>query len=243
MNFYLGDKIHRNVLLNCDHGMMIVNRFDCNENQIGHSQWLLDHGNCSTVEAWKCINSLTHIEDPVIFDIGANIGTFTTWISKSFIKGKIYCFEPQHTVFQQLAGNIAINNLYNVFTYNLALGSENTFIEYDEPDYFSNNDFGIFSLVRKRDMKITKNKIVVQVLTLDTFMSSYKVDKINLMKVDVEGMDLDVLLGAKDTIKKFRPKILIEHYDNETSIKKEITHFLSPFGYEFEIIGNNLLAH
>ena len=50
----LGDKVHRNVLLSCDHGLMIVNRFDCNQEQVGHGQWLLDHGNTSTIEAFNC---------------------------------------------------------------------------------------------------------------------------------------------------------------------------------------------
>ena len=66
-----------------------------------------------------------YFEPKSILDIGANIGTFTTWLSKAFPNGKIYSFEPQRAVFQMLSGNVAINNLYNVYTHNIALGEEN----------------------------------------------------------------------------------------------------------------------
>ena len=243
MNLNIGDKRHRNVLLSCDHGLMIINRFDCNHEQVGHGQWLLDHGNCSTVEALRCFQSLQGIENPVIFDVGANIGTFATLMAKTYSSGKIYCFEPQHSVFQQLAGNISINNMYNVFTYNMALGKENTYKEFYQPDYFSNNDFGTFSLVDETKLKTTAEKIVVEIKTLDSFVKIYKIEKIDLIKIDAEGMDLDVLSGGIESINTFRPKLFIEHCDNRKTIKDELLFFLKPFGYHFDTIGNNLLAY
>jgi FkbM family methyltransferase len=199
MIFNIGDKVHRNVLLSCDHGLMIVNRFDCNNEQVGHGQWLLDHGNTSTIEAANCYNAIKEFSEPIIFDIGANIGTFTTWMARAFPNGKIYSFEPQRAVFQMLSGNAAINNLYNVYTHNIGLGKENTKIEFDEPNYFQKNDFGTFSLVENIITEKTKNKIVVQIQTLDWFLEYYKVPKVHLLKIDVEGMDLDVLSGGYNT--------------------------------------------
>lgn len=239
----IGDKIHRNILVSCDHGLMIVNRFDCNHEQVGHGQWLLDHGNCSTVEASSCVQVLKNINLPIIFDVGANIGTFTTWMAKAFPSSKIYCFEPQHAVFQQLAGNIALNNLYNVYTYNIALGSFIEYVELYQPDYFQNFDFGTFSIVKQDNIPRTTEKNVIQVLTVDKFMEIYKVPRLDLLKIDAEGMDLQVLLGASYAIKSFRPKIFVEHFDNITSLKNDIELFLKPFGYKFDSIGNNLLAY
>lgn len=242
MVFNIGDKIHRNVLLSCDHGLMIVNRFDCNHEQVGHGQWLLDHGNTSTIEAYNCYKSIKEFSEPVIFDIGANIGTFTTWMAKAFPNGKIYSFEPQRQVFQMLSGNAAINNLYNVYTYNIGLGKENTKIEFEEPNYFEKNDYGTFSLVENVIKKTTNNKIVVQINTLDWFVEYYNIPKIHLLKIDVEGMDLDVLMGATKTIKKHFPVIFIEHSDNRKSIIKNIKIFLDEYEYEYETIGNNVLC-
>lgn len=242
MIFNIGDKVHRNVLLSCDHGLMIVNRFDCNSEQVGHGQWLLDHGNTSTIEAANCYNSIKEYSEPIIFDIGANIGTFTTWMARAFPNGKIYSFEPQRAVFQMLSGNAAINNLYNVYTYNIGLGKENTKVEFDEPNYFQKNDFGTFSLVENIITEKTKNKIVVQIQTLDWFLEYYKVPKVHLLKIDVEGMDLDVLSGGYNTIKKHLPVIFIEHCDNRKSIIDPIKEFLDQFDYGYQMIGNNVLC-
>jgi FkbM family methyltransferase len=242
MVFNIGDKVHRNVLLSCDHGLMIVNRFDCNQEQVGHGQWLLDHGNTSTIEAYNCYQSIKEFSEPVIFDIGANIGTFTTWMAKAFPKGKVYSFEPQRQVFQMLSGNAAINNLYNVYTYNIGLGKENTKVEFEEPNYFEKNDFGTFSLVQDIITEKTNNKIVVQINTLDWFVECYKIPKVHLLKVDVEGMDLDVLIGGSKTIKKHLPIIFIEHCDNRKTILEDIKKFLNQYEYNYEIIGNNVLC-
>jgi FkbM family methyltransferase len=242
MVFNIGDKVHRNVLLSCDHGLMIVNRFDCNQDQVGHGQWLLDHGNTSTIEAYNCYQSIKDYSEPIIFDIGANIGTFTTWMSKAFPKGKVYSFEPQRQVFQMLSGNAAINNLYNVYTYNIGLGKENTKVEFEEPNYFEKNDFGTFSLVENVISQTTNNKIVVQINTLDWFVEYYNIPKVHLLKIDVEGMDLDVLIGGQNTIKKHFPIIFIEHSDNRKSIIAEIKNFLDTFEYEYHTIGNNVLC-
>jgi FkbM family methyltransferase len=242
MVFNIGDKVHRNVLLSCDHGLMIVNRFDCNDNQVGHGQWLLDHGNTSTVEASMCFQTIQHINAPIIFDVGANIGTFTTWISKAFPNGKVYSFEPQRSVFQMLCGNIAINNLYNVYTHNMALGKKNEKLKFYEPDYFSKNDFGTFSLIEEVISEKSKDEVVVQVNTLDWFVEYYEIPKIDLIKIDVEGMDMDVLIGARNTIKTFKPIIFIEHNDNRKSVLDTIKNYLNEFEYDYELIGNNVLC-
>lgn len=241
MIFSIGDKVHRNVLLSCDHGLMIVNRFDCNHENVGHGQWLLDHGNASTIEAANCFAAIKDLNEPIIFDIGANIGTFTTWIAKAFPNGKVYAFEPQRAVFQILSGNAAINNLYNVYTYNIGLGKVNTKIEFEEPNYFSNNDFGMFSLVEKMVTE-SKDKIVVQINTLDWFLEYYNVPKVHLLKIDVEGMDLDVLIGGTNTIKKHLPVIFIEHCDNRKTILEDIKKFLDQFNYGYTVIGNNVMC-
>lgn len=241
MIFNIGDKVHRNVLLSCDHGLMIVNRFDCNHENVGHGKWLLDHGNASTIEAANCFAAIKDLNEPIIFDIGANIGTFTTWIAKAFPNGKVYAFEPQRAVFQILSGNAAINNLYNVYTYNIGLGKVNTKIEFEEPNYFSNNDFGMFSLVEKMVTE-SKDKIVVQINTLDWFLEYYNVPKVHLLKIDVEGMDLDVLIGGTNTIKKHLPVIFIEHCDNRKTILEDIKKFLDHFDYGYTVIGNNVMC-
>lgn len=239
--FSISDKIRRNVLVSSDHGTMIVNRFDCNHEQVGHGQWLLDHGSASSIEANETYKALIGVKDPIIFDVGANIGTYTTWMAKLLPQSKIYCFEPQRIVFQMLCGNIAINNFDNCYTYNMAVGKSCDFIEIDEPNYFSKEDFGIFSLIEDKIIEKSGNKYTIPLISLDFFMESYRIEKIDFIKIDVEGMDIDVLLGAKKTIETHNPTIFIEHSDNKRSILDKIIDHMGIDDYHYTTIGNNLL--
>lgn len=240
-SFHIDNYPKRNVLVNTDQGTMIINRFDCNSERVGHGQWLLDHGNCNTLEVNDIWQAIKHITEPIIFDVGANIGTIGLWLAKIFNLGKIYCFEPQRQVFYQLCGNISLNNLYNIEAFNVALSNNETYIKVKEPNYFENNDFGTFSLVQKV-INTTNNDLIVPTNTIDNFVKIHQINNLNLLKIDAEGMDLLVLDGAKETIDMFAPVIYIEHYDNKVSRLEEITNFLSDFNYHFEKRNNNLLC-
>lgn len=236
----IGDSPKRNVLVACDHGIMIVNRFDSNDKGVGQGQWIMDHGNASTVEAFHTIELLKSTT-PIIFDIGANIGTYATWVAKKYPFGKIYCFEPQRLVFQMLCGNLALNNFDNVYAYNYGLSDSNNIIEISEPNYNILNNFGSFSLV---DNSITRtdNTYQVQLYTLDNFISMYKIPNVDFLKIDCEGMDYNVLVGATNTIKKFKPKILIEYKTDWSDDKDKIITFLNQFNYDYIFQERNIIA-
>lgn len=238
---HIGNSVKRNILVNTDQGLMIVNRFDSNHENVGHGQWLLDHGNCNTVEVNECYQSIKHLIDPVIFDVGCNIGTISIWLSKIFPKGTINSFEPQRQVFYQFCGNISINNLYNVNAFNLALGSEEKFISFKEPDYFNNNDFGTFSLIEEK-IPTTDKQCNVFCTTLDKFVDNYGTTRLDLLKIDAEGMDLEILKGSIKVLETFSPVVYIEHCDNRTSILEDIKSFLKQFNYNFDVRKNNLLC-
>jgi len=240
--FHLGNKVSRNILVSTDQGIMIVNRFDFDTNGLaGHSKWLMDHGNSDTVEINYCVQSIRHVVDPVIFDVGANIGTFSIWFSKIFQSGRIYSFEPQKQIFYQLCGNISLNNLYNIDAYNIGLGSKNDYITIKEPDYFSNHDYGVFSLIEEK-ITTTQRDVTVEIITLDNFVKINHIKKLDLLKIDAEGMDLDVLKGATQSIENFFPVIFIEHCDNRTSNLENLKNFLKQYDYYFDVLGNNLLC-
>jgi FkbM family methyltransferase len=241
--FFLNDKIRRNVLVASDQGLMIINRFDRNEKLVGSGQFLLDHGNTCSVEANACFDVLTGIKNPVIFDVGANIGTFSSWMSMLIPGSKIYAFEPQRLIFQIFCGNMAINNFYNVHAYNLALGENISRLIINEPDYDTPTDFGTFSLVDKNRIKTTNETAFVDIIPVDFFTAKEQITRIDLLKIDAEGMDLTVLKGAKETLEKFHPSILIEFTDDHTSIYDAIKEFLTPLNYSFEIVADrNLLC-
>lgn len=230
------------MLLSCDHGTMIVNRFDCDKFGNGQSRWLMDHGNVGTEEADACIQSILDVTDPVIFDVGSNIGTWLTWVAHSRPNASIYAFEPQPQVFQIMCGNLAINNIYNVLAYPMALGAESKWIEVDEPNYATHHDFGVFSLVEQKIPDLTARKLHIEIRTVDQIMRDFAIPKLDLMKIDVEGMDIDVLRGAANTINRYRPVIFIEHSDNRRSVKADIQAHMDQYQYSYQQLGNNLLC-
>lgn len=239
--FQINNKIARNILISCDHGLMCINRFDYDSNNVGASKSLLDHGNNCTVEADACIKAIAHIKNPVIFDVGSNIGTFTSWMARYFTGGKVYCFEPQRLVYQILCANIAINNLYNVYAYNSAIGDINARIKILEPNYNIPNDFGTFSLVRNT-IEDKASELIIDIHTIDNFVQINEIEKIDLLKIDTEGMDYSVLLGAKKVLELFRPIIFIEYFDNYENNKDKIESCLLENNYTCNYLGNNILA-
>ena len=78
--------------------------------------------------------------------------------------------------------------------------------------------------------------------TLDWFVDFYSVPQVDFIKIDVEGMDLAVLEGARETIRQHHPYLFIEHYDNRVSILDKLQAFLDEFEYEYDIVQNNLIT-
>jgi FkbM family methyltransferase len=143
----------------------------------------------------------------VILDIGANIGLMTIPFSKMVGQnGKVMSYEPQPEIYRILCGNIAINNLTNVYAHNLAVGDNNNPLFIPKIDYGKSNNFGGISLQNSGETKI--NQIKIDDLSLD---------KLNFMKIDVESMELNVLNGSYYTIKKHRPVIYVENDRKENS--------------------------
>ena len=251
-SYKIGDEPRRNILISCDQGLFVVNRFD--NSPVGVASCLLDHGTNNTVEADITYKLLKDVDRPVVLDVGANIGTYTTWIAR-FIKsrqGVVYCFEPQRLVFQLLCGNLALNNIFNVYPVQIALGKDTGQIEVDEPDYEKTGNFGAFRLdgVRSNQYAVTKQRQHISQVTLDKWVQDNYVPQVDFIKIDTDGLDLDVIYGGLDTIKKHMPSMIVEYINlgssktPETSEqgKKKLSDYLIGLGYNCFVNGDNLLA-
>jgi FkbM family methyltransferase len=157
----------------------------------------------------------------VVVEVGANIGTHTQALSRCVGEtGYVYAYEPQRVVFQTLCANLAVNSIVNVDARPSAAGAEAGFVLIPDIDYAQLGNFGgvdvsSFSSGRK-----------VRKVRLD---DDLELERLDLIKIDVEGMELDVLKGADGLIRRLRPALYVE---NDRSAQSEaLIRHVAGLGY------------
>ncbi len=154
-------------------------------------------------------------DDFIFLDIGSNIGNHVVYFTKILNAKKVYSFEPQKDVFEVLERNIEINNIKDrVQLFNIGIGCNNMNAVIDNiPD----NNSGATSI------KISKNGSI-KMNSIDGLNIN---DKIDFIKIDTEGFEKQVIMGASNLIKNNLPIIWVEISDN----KDFIFRYLKDLGY------------
>lgn len=138
----------------------------------------------------------------IIIDIGAHIGYYTRIFSKLVgKKGVVYAFEPEEENFNLLKKNV--KNLKNVKIIKKALSDREGFIDF----YVSQNNTGLHSVLPS---DLRKNKISMPAQTLDSFVENEKIQKVDLIKMDIEGGEPFALAGAKNLLRQPSLMIIME---------------------------------
>jgi len=172
----------------------------------------------------------------VALDCGANIGIFSMeWARSMEGWGSIIAFEPQERLFYALAGNLAINNLFNVKAWNKAVGAECGIAEIPTVDYCVPNHFGGISMKDGVGSGQSLPKVPVEVLTID----SLQLDRVDFIKLDIEGMEAEALEGARDTVMRSKPFMLCEWH---ITGKEPIEKFMRSVGFQTAYVGMNVFA-
>jgi FkbM family methyltransferase len=155
----------------------------------------------------------------VVVEAGANIGCHTLPIAQVVgASGRVLAFEPQRILNQMLCANLALNAVWNVFAERAAVGAVAGEIGVPPIDYSEPGNFGGVSLGVGAE--------TVQVRTIDEF----HLKRCDLIKIDVEGMELDVLKGAAGTIRRLRPTLYVE---NDRAEKSEaLVRYLDELDYD-----------
>lgn len=183
----------------------------------------------------------------IVFDIGANVGEFSHFLSTIVKDGKIYSFEPQKMVFNILRGSLV--KIRNVHLYNLALsnhaGNSTIYIPIIKGHLSSCeasldlhfNDYSGYERIKKSEEYISKK---IKLATLDDFCDTNEINRIDFIKCDTEGHELEVLQGSEKCISKFRPILLIEifPYVHEGHFE-EVCNHLKEYRYVGYVISDN----
>lgn len=133
-------------------------------------------------------------KDWVIFDCGANIGYYSILFSRLASQGTIYAFEPIYKTHQMLIDNLAYNNVKNAITEPYALGNC--------VGTFKDKIFDIWG----KPPKETEYPF----MTIDAYVEARHIEKIDCIKIDTDSFDFEVLQGAKETLSRFNPYVMVE---------------------------------
>jgi FkbM family methyltransferase len=241
------------VIAATDHGTLIVNRFDQHvmddRTAFGVGFQLLDRTSYDPTEVSLLLSLLDlrrqqYGDGVVAVDCGANIGVHTVeWAKHMTGWGVVLAFEAQERIFYALAGNLALNNCFNARAIHAAVSAQPGMMKIPSPNYAMPGSFGSLEL-RKRDNTEFIGQPIdyseggmteVRAVNLDSF----NFGRLDLIKIDVEGMEIDALAGGAKIIGTHHPILLVEIIKSD---REKLHAWLDSFGYTILATGMNFLA-
>lgn len=232
---------------------MIVNRNDYNVVGTGHvygvGHQILQqsaHDPSEVAFALELLNRRRQYfgDGVVAIDGGANIGVHAIeWARHMYGWGEVLAFEAQEIVFYALAGNIALNNCLNARATLCALGAQDGSITVPRPDYTVHSSFGSLELRQQE-----ANEYIGQHVSYDptqglrvamAAIDSLGLKRTDFIKLDVEGMEVEVLRGAKNTLSTHKPALMLEVVKSDQAV---INALFDELDYQLFPGGMNIIA-
>lgn len=208
-----------NTIQRCRYGLMIYNRKD-----IYQGKSFEHFGEYSEEEALLYKKFIK--EGDSVFDVGANIGSFTILFSRLVGKnGFVVAMEPERHNFYTLCGNISINNLTNVHCFQYAIGENAGVMNIPELNHEQIQNHGGIELNPKMNVE---TGYTVNLTTID-LISTPK--KCSFIKIDIEGMELQALKGGKDKILNDKPILYVEN-DRQEKAQDVIDFITNELNYK-----------
>jgi len=163
--------------------------------------------------------------DDVIIDIGAHVGLFTLKIARNAKKGLIIAVEPHPFNYELLVRNMEFNKIRNVIPLNLALADFNGITT-----LYLAEESGMHSVAIRRSDKYLR----VQAKTLDQLVDELKLNKVDFIKIDVEGYAFTVLKGAERTLKN-NDLFIVASCGHTPQEFRNVYRYLSDKGFEIKV--------
>ena len=245
--FYFNDLIKKRNLDLSESKEIEINNYKMKTiaNDKGISSELLIYGNHEPLTTKIILEELS--ENMNCVDIGSNIGYYVLLENMKIGKnGKIWAIEPSPENFSTLKENIELQNGENIKAFNFAIGDKNGEIE------FVISKKSNWSKVKSENESVdSENKVInVPLKTLDSFAKENNLERVNLLRMDVEGYENKIILGATQFLNQFKPTIMLEIHKmimGEKETRKILEKFKEtnyenqyfvPRIYDSQIIGN-----
>lgn len=194
---------------------------------------------------------LQGVERPVVLDIGANLGAFAVPIGQLLAPrgGQLHAFEPQRMVFYQLCANLLVNRLSHCQAHAMALGNQVGALEVPLLDPAHCDNLGAVSLEATRSQQQWRGQagMVTTTVPLATLDSLHTLPQAHLIKIDVEGMELEVVQGAQAYLARSHyPPLLFEVWgDYEAAFipkRERLLELVRSLGYQTWVLGELCVA-
>lgn len=143
----------------------------------------------------------------LVLDVGANLGYHTVTMAELVdTTGTVIAFEPQRIIYQQLNCNVFLNKLSNVTTLQFAVGNSTDTVFISPQNYFHVGKWPNVTNIGDTSINTSSLGDPVAQITID----SLNLTQLNFMKIDIQGSELNCLMGAKNTLMTNKPIIFIE---------------------------------
>ncbi len=174
----------------------------------------------------------------VFIDAGAHLGEFTLFAAKRLTEGRVLALEPMEPVFRLLEHNVKQNGLSNVALGRMALldraGALTLYGGFAPPEGAFDDDTVATSFSGYgRTIEIGE----APAITLDEAVQTFELPRVDVIKMDIEGAEIRALRGAEQTLKRWRPALILEVSEvllqQAECQSQELGRILEPLGYRF----------
>ena len=180
-----------------------------------------------------CLDLLRGVENPVMIDAGANVGFHALRWLKSRPDLRLLAIEASPETAALLRQNVERNGFGSrCGVMDLALGDRET-----EVEFILSSDDAFSSLISNSRVP-EKSRVRVPMRTLDRVLEEARLEKLDLIKIDVEGAEHMVISGARNVFSKFRPQVFMEIYskNNPSVAPEETVRQMMALGYEARVL-------
>ena len=191
---------------------------------------------------------LYDINNPIVFDVGANIGKYSEYVFSLMFYSNLYAFEPHPSNFRELQNKFkAIKNNKGMFTtINSGVGDAPGSLElYDRKERDGSTHASLYQGVIEDMHHANSVHHTVDVITLDEFCETNNINRIDLLKIDTEGNELKCLMGARRLLERNAIKAIQLEFNEMNIIShatfKDFWDLLEGFSFARLLPGGNLM--